>query len=203
MRTEHAPASRPCGPGGAGVAAWVAAAALAAALAACQSPSAPPSARLQKIDGQGFHDLVRASGGRPLVVNFWATWCEPCREEIPALESLHRDLGGSVRVVGVSVDNPGKIDQVRQYLASQGVSFPQYIRADADDEAFIAAVDPEWSGAVPATFLYDGAGERAARLVGRQSRDSLESALHPLLAGRPIPPPSPSPPPAGSGPSAR
>lgn len=164
--------------------AW--AALLAAALVpGCQRAPREPAAELRPIDGSAFQDLIRSAGGRPLVVNFWATWCEPCREEIPALEALHREMRGDVRVVGVSVDDPSHIEQVRRYVAEQRVTFPQYIRSDSDDETFIAAVDPEWSGAVPATFLYDGSGERAARLVGQQSRESLESALGSLRGSPP------------------
>jgi thiol-disulfide isomerase/thioredoxin len=161
----------------AGALAWIAA-------TACAPAPQPQKAVLSPIDGPGYHHLVRASQGQPLVVNFWATWCEPCREEIPALEALHAERGEKVRVVGVSVDDPARAAQVRKYLARQGVSFPQYIRSDADDEAFIAAVDPDWDGAVPATFVYDGAGTRTARLIGQQDRQSLESAIDPLLGDR-------------------
>jgi len=154
-------------------------------LAGCSPVPAPPAAALRPIDGAAFQDLVRDAQGRPLVVNFWATWCEPCRQEIPALQALHVERGGKVRVVGVSVDDPGREEVVRRFLASQGVSFPQYIRSDSDDESFIAAVDPEWNGAVPATFVYDGTGRRSVRLIGQQDRESLDSALRPLLSVAP------------------
>jgi thiol-disulfide isomerase/thioredoxin len=158
-----------------------AAAVLAAFSAACGTSPSEPAAELVPLDGEGFRDLVQASRGRPLVVNFWATWCEPCREELPALQALHTARREEVRVVAVSVDSPGKAERVRRFLGERGFSFPQYIRSDTDDEAFIAAVDPEWSGAVPATFLYDGEGARARRLVGQQTLESIEAALQPLL----------------------
>ncbi len=160
----------------------LAAIAAAAALLACARPAPAPTAEVRPLDNAGFRDLVSAARGRPLVVNFWATWCQPCREEIPALEALARERGKEVQVVGVSVDDPARLDQVRRYLSESGVTFPQYIRAEADDEAFINAVDPGWSGAVPSTFIYDSAGARAGRLVGQQTRDSLDAALDRLGA---------------------
>jgi thiol-disulfide isomerase/thioredoxin len=162
---------------------WRATAAFGAALAAgCGAPPPEPAATLASLDGTGFRDLVQASRGKPLVVNFWATWCEPCREELPALQALHASRQEEVKVIAVSVDSPGQAERVRRFLGERNFSFPQFIRSDADDEAFIAAVDPDWSGAVPATFLYDGRGARAKRLVGQQTLESLEAALQPLLA---------------------
>jgi thiol-disulfide isomerase/thioredoxin len=162
---------------------WRAAAALGATLAAgCGASPSEPAAALAPLDGAGFRELVQTSRGRPLVVNFWATWCEPCREELPALQQLHEARGEQVQVVAVSVDSPDQAERVRRFLGERRLSFPQYIRSDADDETFIAAVDPEWSGAIPATFLYDGRGARARRLIGQQTLESLESALEPLLA---------------------
>jgi thiol-disulfide isomerase/thioredoxin len=176
MPYERCTAPRPRG-------AWRAAAAFGAALAAGCNPSpSEPAAALASLDGAGFRELVQASRGKPLVVNFWATWCEPCREELPALQALHASRQEQVRVVAVSVDSPDQTERVRRFLGERNLSFPQFIRSDADDEAFIAAVDPEWSGAVPATFFYDGRGTRAKRLVGQQTLESLETALQPLLA---------------------
>lgn len=153
------------------------AAAAAAALLCCARNAPAPAAEVRPLDGAGFRHLVSTARGRPLVVNFWATWCQPCRDEIPALEELARSYGGKVQVVGVSVDDPARLAEVRRYLSERGVTFPQYIRAEADDEAFINAVDPSWSGAVPSTFIYDSTGTRAGRLVGQQTRDTLEAAL--------------------------
>ncbi|MEE9217679.1 MAG: TlpA disulfide reductase family protein [Acidobacteriota bacterium] len=162
------------------------AALLVAAALACTRSTPTPTVQVQPLDADAFQELVLASRGRPLLVNLWATWCEPCKQELLTLEALSRDLGESVHLIGVSVDAPERIAQVRELLALLNVSFPQYIRMEADDEAFINAVDPGWNGALPSTFVYDDSGIRARRLVGLQTRESLIQALEPLLAGAAI-----------------
>lgn len=153
----------------------------AMACLACGRPAPEPSVKVEPIDAQAFRELVQMGRGQPLLVNFWATWCEPCRQEFSLLDELARDLGGQVRFVGVSVDNPGKVDQVEEFLTARQVSFPQYIRAEEDDETFINAIDPGWNGAVPTTFVYDVTGARARRLTGQQTRESLVAVIEPLL----------------------
>ncbi|MEE8537199.1 MAG: hypothetical protein V3S71_04280, partial [Acidobacteriota bacterium] len=94
---------------------------------------------------------------------------------------LAREMGDQVRFVGVSVDSPDKVEQVEEFLTAQQVSFPQYIRAEEDDEVFINAIDPGWNGAVPSTFVYDDTGARARRLTGQQTRESLVAVIESLL----------------------
>ncbi len=159
---------------------------VAAVSLACGRPAPEPLVKVEPIDADGFHELVQTGKGRPLLVNFWATWCEPCRQEFSILDTLARDLGGRVRFVGVSVDDPGKVDQVQKFLSAQQVSFPQYIRAEPDDEVFIEAIDPAWNGAVPSTFVYDVTGARSRRLTGQQTRESLVAAIEPLMPDAPV-----------------
>jgi cytochrome c biogenesis protein CcmG, thiol:disulfide interchange protein DsbE len=59
----------------------------------------------------------------PVLINVWATWCEPCRREMASLERLHRGLGGSgIRIIGVSVDRD--VNLAREYVRGQGLTFP-------------------------------------------------------------------------------
>jgi hypothetical protein len=74
---------------------------------------------------------------------------------------------------------------VKKFLAEQRVSFPVFIKTEAEDpNDFINAVDERWSGALPATFVYDREGRRAQSLFGQQTRKSLEEAVSPLLPQR-------------------
>ncbi len=101
---------------------------------------------------------VREPGASAVIVNVWATWCLPCREEFPDLLRVHRELASEgVRLVLVSADFPRNADDARCFLAEQGVDFPTFQMTGKDAE-FIDGLDPRWSGALPATWIYDGAG---------------------------------------------
>ncbi len=108
------------------------------------------------------HELlnrVRDGKARVTVVNLWATFCQPCVEEFPdlvRLEKAYRDQG--VRVFFVSVDFDSELPAVRRFLQRQGVTYPTFLKAQDDDNAFITALHPDWSGALPATFIYDAQG---------------------------------------------
>lgn len=106
--------------------------------------------------------------GRTLLINFWATWCAPCREEMPALERLHRTLGGDGRfsVVGVHVGPAG--DTLGTFLEEVPVSFP--ILVDAD----LALAD--WNvAALPTTVLIDPDGRARYAAAGPREWDSEEA----------------------------
>jgi thiol-disulfide isomerase/thioredoxin len=86
-------------------------------------PEQLPEIRLPGTDGI-VHRLADWRG-RPLVVNFWATWCEPCRREIPLLKALRRERAAdSLEIVGIAVDYP---DDVRKYAQTHGIDYPVLI----------------------------------------------------------------------------
>jgi cytochrome c biogenesis protein CcmG, thiol:disulfide interchange protein DsbE len=100
--------------------------------------------------------------GQPVLLNVWATWCPPCREEMPHLEELHtRYAPRGLRVVGVSVDTRGSEGAIRQFLDEAGVSFT--ILHDAAD-----VVSREFRTiGVPETFLIDRDGIVRRRWIGK------------------------------------
>jgi len=128
------------------------------------------------LDAAGIHRAVRAERGRAVVVNFWATWCEPCIKEFPDLVALARERK-DIRLISVSIDDPGDRAAVEQFLQKQKPSFPVYLKAAGPDEAFINGVDPKWTGAVPLTIVFDAEGKKAGLLEGEVSREKLESML--------------------------
>jgi thiol-disulfide isomerase/thioredoxin len=133
---------------------------------------------------QQILDAVRSSGAKVAVVNVWATWCLPCREELPHLLRLRRayhDRG--LVLLLVSGDFAGDAASAREFLAQQGVDFPTYLKVQPDQE-FIDAFDRQWSGALPATFLYDGRGERRRSILSPVRYESLEREVASLLADR-------------------
>ena len=146
---------------------------------AAPRPTGKDSVRVIGI--AGVREFVSRHRGDVLVINVWATWCVPCVEEIPDLASLSRE--DHVRVVGISIDDPEDIpSKVVPFLARHAVPYPVFVKAAGNDEAFINALNRQWTGAVPATFIYDGSGTQRKMLVGKQTNASLHSAIEPFKA---------------------
>ncbi len=138
------------------------------------------------IDLQGYRDILARYRGKPLLVNFWATWCEPCRQEYPMLIELARKYAPEgLVVVGVSLDDDGEITLVRRFLEKYSPVFPNYRKRPGNEEAFINGVQPKWTGAIPATFFYDRNGRELRRLVGEYRREAFEKAIGALLNSSP------------------
>lgn len=131
---------------------------------------------------------AKASGAAATIVNVWATWCGPCREEFPGLLAVARNHP-DVRLVLVSADFDTEIAAVRAFLREQGVTDTSYFKADAD-QAFIDGVDPRWSGALPATVVFDATGRSIAFWEGAADsarfEQALAAALHPSTAGQEV-----------------
>ena len=85
---------------------------------------------------------VRKPGPRAVLVNVWASWCDPCREELPELLRFYRShKREGLRLVLVSADDKSTADEARTFLASLGVDFVSYRKGASDDMAFIDALD--------------------------------------------------------------
>ena len=113
--------------------------------------------------------------GRPLMVNFWATWCDPCRREIPLLKSLRRERSGeSLEIVGIAVDFQ---DAVVQYAKSIGIDYPVLI----GEKEGLAAIDALGMETVfPFTVFADKEGRILTVKVGELHRDEASVILDAL-----------------------
>lgn len=123
----------------------------AAACARRAKPVAPPPTPITAAE---LKQRAASPASRVVLVNVWATWCEPCREELPALVRLRKDLAGQgVDIVLVSADFDKTTEDLVEFLGRYGIDFPTYLKTERD-AAFIEALDPDWSGAIPVSFLY-------------------------------------------------
>lgn len=144
--------------------------------------AAAPGTRLVPLDKAGYQKLIRSHAGKVLLVDFWATWCEPCREEMPQLVKLAEQYGSrGLRLATVSADTEEALPKAEQFLRSRRVPFPAYYKSARDDDEFINSVSRSWSGALPALFLYDRNGRLAASLTGETDPKDVEAAIRKAL----------------------
>jgi thiol-disulfide isomerase/thioredoxin len=136
-----------------------------------------------EIDAKGLADRIAREKGRVVLVNFWATWCVPCREEFPDLARLDKAYGGrGLRVLGVSTDLARETAAVKKFLAELKPGFPNYRKkGGGDDEQFIDAVDKSWGGELPFTVLYARDGKKARVLSGKHTYGEYEAEILRLL----------------------
>lgn len=126
-------------------------------------------------------DAVERSAGDVVLVNMWATWCQPCRAEFPGIVRLYRtyrDRG--LEVIFVSTDMDEDTPAVREFLAEQGVDFPSYLKVGKDME-FIDGFEGGWTGLLPATFVYDGEGTLRHFWEGEASYETFEKRVLDVL----------------------
>ena len=154
-------------------------------LVGCTSHAAPAKnvAEPREVDVAGFHEVMRAQRGHPVIVNFWATWCAPCIEEFPdVVKGAQKWRSRGIRFVSISADDPKDAAKVKKTLERFGAPFDAILIANAKaGPAIIEDVDADWSGALPTTFLYDANGQRKERRVGAISDKLLAQWLEPLL----------------------
>jgi len=112
--------------------------------------------------------------GEVVVLNFWATWCPPCRAEIPALESLQASHKGKMMVIGVSVYSSNR--DTEQFYSEDKVNYPM-IYGSYELMAKYGRVET-----IPTTFLIDKKGRIAATIIGSRSAGQYEEMLKPLLS---------------------
>ena len=138
------------------------------------------SPKVRQIDEQGLKDLLKPNG-RPLLINFWATWCGPCREEFPDLVKIGTDHEGKIDLITISLDELSEIEgEVPKFLAEMGSMSPAYLLKTQDADAAIALVSKEWRGALPFTILYNSEGETIYSIQGKFKADDLVDEIESL-----------------------
>ncbi|MDT7780377.1 MAG: hypothetical protein QOC99_2889 [Acidobacteriota bacterium] len=155
-----------------------------------ESKEADIKPKVSEIKEAELKSLLSAgvSRERPLLVNFWATWCAPCREEFPDLVKLRQQYGADkLDFVLVSLDDVSDIDKtVPEFLTQvRATAFPAYLLHAEDDGAAINLVDPAWGGELPATFLYDRTGRLVFNHKGRIKPAELSAAVEQALSAKP------------------
>lgn len=151
--------------------------------AAKQAKPVAVASHVEPINTDALKALLSRQKEKPLLVNFWATWCDPCRDEFPDLVKIDTDFRPqSLDFVTVSLDDMTEIKtEVPKFLALMKATMPAYLLDATDPEPAINAVDPKWQGDLPATFLYNEKGEVVYKHFGRVNTAELREAIERLV----------------------
>lgn len=158
----------------------VAAAWLLMCLCGASTAWAKPVPNLKFKDMAGHTVRLDSLRGHPAVVNFWATWCGPCKEELPRLSALQAAYAGrGVKFVAVSVDEPKDFRKIQPYFAQHQIALPVWTGADLGTLGRLG-----FGNVVPATLVLDGQGNVVGRIEGEARDADVRGYLDWLLDGR-------------------
>jgi thiol-disulfide isomerase/thioredoxin len=136
-------------------------------------PEPVPDLTLETLDGTSI-DLA-AQEGKLLLINFWATWCAPCREEIPDLKALHTDLD-NLTVIGIALDRKGR-EVVEPFARKLEINYPIVIDEAGTAEAAFGPIP-----GLPTTILVSPEGQITKRVVGIFPTEDMKPTLQEMLS---------------------
>lgn len=139
-------------------------------------PSPVPDLTLETMEGKTIN--LTEQKGRTLLINFWATWCAPCREEIPDLKTLHSELKSEgLTVIGVALDRQGR-EVVAPFVKKQSINYPIVIDTDGTIEAELGPIP-----GLPTTLLVTPDGQITKRVLGIFPTEDMKPTLREMLSG--------------------
>src|SRR5262245_37568301 len=125
-----------------------------------------------------LRERMKKNRGRSLVLHFWATWCAPCLEELPLVNTLVKEARArGIDILSVSLDDPTEraAAYVGKVLAERGaVAMTSTILKVEDADTFIANIDKNWEGTIPAFFAYDRGGNLRRAFMGEMTREHFD-----------------------------
>jgi thiol-disulfide isomerase/thioredoxin len=132
-----------------------------------------PDVTLKTLNGE----TVRLADytGKPVIINFWATWCGPCVYEIPTLNQLQKKYSdGGLVIIGISTDDGGA-EVVRNFMKDVPIEYKSYLKTPGVEDEFGGILG------LPTTYFYDKNGEQVEKLIGLTSREAFERRIEKIL----------------------
>lgn len=143
--------------------------------------TATPPVKVTLVDEVSIRKTLQPNG-KPLLVNFWATWCDPCREEFPDLVKFDKEFKGKIDFITISLDDPEEVTTtVPKFLAAMKAEMPAYLLKTADESAVITSISKEWQGGMPFTVLYGADGKLSYFRQGKVVLDTLRGEVNKVL----------------------
>jgi thiol-disulfide isomerase/thioredoxin len=136
------------------------------------------------LDATGLKKVIAQKKGKVVVVNFWATWCGPCKEEFPDLVKLAQKYPGKVELITIACDEAkDNAKGVVPYLTKQKALRGGYINKEAGTiDGFLKLLEPKAKDAsIPRTYLFNKQGKLAKTLIGKQTPAVFDAAVKALL----------------------
>ncbi len=153
--------------------------------AAAVKANTGPAIKVTQIDVEGLKKILKPNG-KPLLINFWATWCDPCREEFPDLVKLEGLYKGKVDFITISLDDLADIDRdVPKFLGEMKAEMPAYLLHTEDESAAITLVSKDWAGNLPLTVFVDAAGTIAYQRNGKLRFETVKENIDRVLGTAP------------------
>ena len=155
---------------------------LAAALPAAAQPSAV--SKLTPLTLEGYGQMISAHRGRVLLVSFWATYCVPCRAELPQLVRLANQFRPrGLDLVVISADDADREAQALKFIAPlvPASAGARYIKSATDDDKYAAGIHAKWQGELPANFIYDRTGRKEGAFLGEVPTKTIQDVIEKFL----------------------
>jgi len=149
----------------------------------CCGQTATAADPLTSIDAEGLRSELDGLNGRVVLVNFWATWCRTCLEEIPALMDLQAKLQArGFSLVAVSLDEPESADTlVRPFMEKWFPGFNSHLSAERDRDSMVSVIDNAWNEILPTSYLIARDGSIAERIQGKVTVEEFSAKILSLL----------------------
>ena len=138
--------------------------------------------RITPINADMLGNELTVHSGRVVLVNFWATWCRPCLEEIPALMQLETALKEEgFDLVAVSLDDPGA-GSIAPFLDKWFPEFRSFVSVESDMDTMVSVIDPYWNEVLPTSYVIGRDGTVVTRIQGGSTVEEFTAVIRPLLA---------------------
>lgn len=150
------------------------------AIAAAAAPKAPAARKaavpfdVTTLDGRRV--TLEGLRGKIVILDFWATWCPPCREEIPHFKALYEQYRGRLEIVGIALDQEGE-PIVTPFVRQQGISYPIAVETDGRLSRAYGGIR-----GIPTTFVIDQQGQIYQKYIGYRDQQTFDRDIRALLA---------------------